>query len=157
MTCASMLQIKEPRRRLEREREWGEKNRETERKRKKEPERERKKKREWKREREKEERERRERKRDEREREIENAWERIHERELEGENTRESELKRENTRERQWQRGRERVRIKDAGFVHESLRIETNRIFWDFWSYESKRIKSFEIFGLTKRIHDTNP
>ena len=22
--------------------------------------------------------------------------------------------------------------------------------------YESKRIKSFEIFGLTKRIHDTN-
>ena len=46
---------------------------------------------------------------------------------------------------------------KDAGFVHESLRIETNRIYWDFWSYESKRIESFEIFGLTKRIHDTNP
>ena len=23
--------------------------------------------------------------------------------------------------------------------------------------YESKRIESFEIFGLTKRIHDTNP
>jgi hypothetical protein len=49
------------------------------------------------------------------------------------------------------------IYIKDAGFVHESLRIETNRIFWDFWSYESKRIESFEIFGLTKRIHDTNP
>ena len=46
--------------------------------------------------------------------------------------------------------------IKDAGFVYESLRIETNRIFWDFWSYETNpRNESLENRP-TKRIHDTN-
>jgi hypothetical protein len=29
------------------------------------------------------------------------------------------------------------VFCKDAGFVYESFRNETNRIFWDFWSYKS--------------------
>ena len=37
------------------------------------------------------------------------------------------------------------VITKDAGFVHESFRNETNRIFWDFWSYETNpRNESFE-------------
>jgi hypothetical protein len=45
---------------------------------------------------------------------------------------------------------------KDAGFVHESLRNETNRIFWDFWSYETNpRNESYENC-VTKRIHETN-
>jgi hypothetical protein len=45
---------------------------------------------------------------------------------------------------------------KDAGFVYESLRIETNRIFWDLWSYETNpRNESLENRPM-KRIHDTN-
>jgi hypothetical protein len=48
------------------------------------------------------------------------------------------------------------VFAKDAGFVYESLRNETNRIFWDFWSYETNpRNESLENRP-TKRIHDTN-
>ncbi len=45
---------------------------------------------------------------------------------------------------------------KDAGFVHESFRNKTNRIFWDFWSYEmNPPNESFE-HRSTKRIHETN-
>ena len=45
---------------------------------------------------------------------------------------------------------------RDAGFVHESFRNETNRIFWDFWSYEmNPRNESLENRP-TKRIHNTN-
>jgi hypothetical protein len=34
---------------------------------------------------------------------------------------------------------------KDAGFVHESLQIETNRIFWDFCLHETNpRNESFK-------------
>jgi hypothetical protein len=46
--------------------------------------------------------------------------------------------------------------FKDAGFVHESFWNETNRIFWDFWSYEmNPRNESFE-HRSTKRINETN-
>jgi hypothetical protein len=45
---------------------------------------------------------------------------------------------------------------KDAGFVYESLRIETNRVIWDFGLYETNpRNESFKNES-TKRIHDTN-
>ncbi len=48
------------------------------------------------------------------------------------------------------------IYIKDAGFVHESLRIETNRIFWDFCLHKTNpQNKSFKKES-TKRIHDTN-
>ncbi len=46
--------------------------------------------------------------------------------------------------------------FKDAGFVYESLRNDTNRVFWDFRPYKSNpRYESFEK-TYTKRIHDTN-
>jgi hypothetical protein len=46
--------------------------------------------------------------------------------------------------------------IKDAGFVYESLRNETNRVIWNFRSYETNpRNESLEN-RRTKRIHDTN-
>jgi hypothetical protein len=45
---------------------------------------------------------------------------------------------------------------KDAGFVYESLRNNTNRVFWDFWPYVSNpQYKSFEK-RYTNRIHNTN-
>ena len=45
---------------------------------------------------------------------------------------------------------------KDAGFVYESLRIETKRVIWDFGLYETNpRNESFKNES-TKRIHDTN-
>ena len=44
---------------------------------------------------------------------------------------------------------------KDAGFVYESLRNDTNRVFWDFWPYKSNpQYKSFEKSS-TNWIHDT--
>jgi hypothetical protein len=47
-------------------------------------------------------------------------------------------------------------KIKDAGIVYKSFRIETNRVIWSFWSYESNpQNKSFE-HCWTKRIHETN-
>jgi len=51
----------------------------------------------------------------------------------------------------------EKVIIKDAGFVYESLQIETNRVIWDFCFHETNpRNESFKNES-TKRIHDTNP
>ena len=51
----------------------------------------------------------------------------------------------------------ERIWIKDAGFVYESLQIETNRVIWDFCFYETNpRYESFEKRS-TNWIHDTNP
>ncbi len=48
------------------------------------------------------------------------------------------------------------INNKDAGFVYESLRIETNRVIWDFCLYETNpRNESFKNES-TKRIHDTN-
>jgi hypothetical protein len=45
---------------------------------------------------------------------------------------------------------------KDAGFVHESLRNETNRVIWDFMPYETNpQNKSFENC-VSKWIHETN-
>jgi len=45
---------------------------------------------------------------------------------------------------------------KDARFIYESLRIDTKRVFWDFWPYESNpRYKSFEK-RYTNRIYNTN-
>jgi hypothetical protein len=45
---------------------------------------------------------------------------------------------------------------KDAGFVYKSLQNDTNRVFWDFWPYESNpQYESFEK-RYTKRIHNTN-
>ncbi len=45
---------------------------------------------------------------------------------------------------------------KDAGFVYESLRIETNRVIWDFGLHETNpRNESFKNKS-TKRIHDMN-
>jgi hypothetical protein len=45
---------------------------------------------------------------------------------------------------------------KDAGFIYESFRNETNQIFWDFWPYKSNpQYESFKNRS-TKRIHDTN-
>jgi hypothetical protein len=47
-------------------------------------------------------------------------------------------------------------KFKDAGFVYESFRNETNQIFWDFWPYKSNpRYESFKNRS-TKRIHNTN-
>ena len=51
---------------------------------------------------------------------------------------------------------------KDAGFVHESFQNETNRIFWDFWSYKTNLWKTglqnestIQIFQ--KHVYETNP
>ena len=50
----------------------------------------------------------------------------------------------------------ESIIIKDAGFVYESLRNETNRVIWDFCLHETNpRNESFKNES-TKRIHDTN-
>ncbi len=52
--------------------------------------------------------------------------------------------------------GENKLKIKDAGFVYESLRIDTKRTFLTFFSYETNpRNKSFENC-VTKRIHKTN-
>ncbi len=48
------------------------------------------------------------------------------------------------------------ILTKDAGFVHESFRNETNRIFWDFFSYETNPRNEFFENCVTKRIHETN-
>ncbi len=45
---------------------------------------------------------------------------------------------------------------KDAGFVYESLRIETNRVIWDFGSHETNPRNEYFKNESTKRIHDTN-
>ncbi len=48
------------------------------------------------------------------------------------------------------------LEFKDAGFVHESFRNETNRVIGNFWSYKTNpRNESFE-HRSTKRIHETN-
>ncbi len=44
---------------------------------------------------------------------------------------------------------------KDAGFVHESFRNETNRVIWDFWPYETNPQKESFENCVTKRIHET--
>ena len=47
------------------------------------------------------------------------------------------------------------VKTKDAGFVYESLQIETNQIFWDFWSYESNPRNGYLKKISTNPNHDT--
>ena len=45
---------------------------------------------------------------------------------------------------------------KDAGFVYESLRNETNQVIWDFCLHETNpRNESFKNES-TKQIHNTN-
>ncbi len=46
--------------------------------------------------------------------------------------------------------------IKDAGFVYESFRNKTNRVIWNFWSYEKNPQNESLGNRPTKRIHKTN-
>ncbi len=46
---------------------------------------------------------------------------------------------------------------KDAGVVYESLRIETNRVIWDFCFHEMNPLNESFKNRPTNRIHDTNP
>ncbi len=49
-----------------------------------------------------------------------------------------------------------KVNSRDAGFVHKSLRNETNRTFLTFFFHKTNpRNESFELRS-TKRIHETN-
>ena len=57
--------------------------------------------------------------------------------------------------------GRENISIvraifKDAGFVYESLWIETNRVIWDFCFHEMNPRNESLKNRPTNQIHDTN-
>jgi hypothetical protein len=55
-----------------------------------------------------------------------------------------------------WQDSQTMLFIKDAGFVHKSFWIKTNRVLWVFWSYEKNPQNESLKNRSTKRIHDTN-
>ncbi len=51
---------------------------------------------------------------------------------------------------------KEMLKIKDAGFVYESLRNETNRVIWKKNFHKTNPQNASFKNESTKRIHDTN-
>jgi hypothetical protein len=55
-----------------------------------------------------------------------------------------------------WSRSRSSIYFKDAGFVYESLQIETNRVIWDFCFHETNpRYKSLRFGFANLQLQDS--